>query len=385
MSLKHKTIVAIVATALTCPSALAVEGSDGMFYTSASEGLYASIRARFNTGDAEGANSAIVDDAGSRIGVQGMGEMSHGLEAFYRYELRVPDAGDNVRTGKSFVGLRGDFGEIRLGNHDLVDYDFVSAKTDVTNNGARPTGHGIPASQALHYKSPDFNGLQVGAAFQLDGGGDSKTEDRCFTNAENAENGTGTHIAVPTMTVTVATASDKVGTVKSLDCPQGNAFLGEATVPVNNDPDLDAWMIAANYAFQGFTVGGSYGVQPDEYDLGGGRTEDWKAWGVSASYGQDNWSVATFYSVRNAGDEAEGNDDETDFSLAGTVNVGKSKVIVSHDTRELPTGQDQSASTFEIEYHLNSKAKVWVGYTALDKDDDADAKDDFYLGLRHDF
>ena len=44
-----------------------------------------------------------------------------------------------------------------------------------------------------------------------------------------------------------------------------------------------------------------------------------------------------------------------------------------------------AATTFEVEYRLNSKAKVWVGFTASDFDTSPDTEDDVYFGLRHDF
>ena len=376
MSLKHKTIVAIVATALTCPSALAVEGSDGMYYTSASEGLYASIRARFNTAATKDGLSSIVDNTGSSIGVQGTGEMAHGLEAYYRYELAVPNVGadDNqtgLHTGKSFVGLRGTFGEVRFGNHDLVEHDFVTAKTDFTNHGNRPGTRNISSSQAIHYKSPDFNGLQVGAGFHMPGGGET----------------------IPTAATTIVVYNDDE------DKRRYEAGGKALTHPSN---DLKAWTIAGNYAFQGFAVGASYGLVADAFakvqNDGNANTlagfEDQTTWGVGASYGQDNWTVATFYKTANTGDKGASvengkYDDEVRFSVGGTVDIGATKIIVTHDSIENKDGMtsmgDGTASTFEVQYNLNSKARVVVGYTASDFDYEPKTEDDFYLGLRHDF
>ena len=371
MSLKHKTIVAIIATALTCPSALAVEGSDGMYYTSASEGLYASIRARFNTAATKDGLSSIVDNTGSSIGVQGTGEMAHGLEAYYRYELAVPNVGgdDNqtgLHTGKSFVGLRGTFGEVRFGNHDLVEHDFVTAKTDFTNHGNRPGTRNISSSQAIHYKSPDFNGMVVGAGFHMPGGKD----------------------VTPAKT-------------------DGTADVDGATKPAN---DLKAWTLAGQYAFQGFTVGASYAVTADEFVKSNDMNkvvgfEDQTTWGAAAAYSQDNWTIATFYKSANTGDKGSMSttaddgtttvskyDDETRFSIGGTVDIGATRIIVTHDSIENKDGMtsmgDGTASTFEVQYNLNSKARVVVGYTASDFDykvDDKEVEDDFYVGLRHDF
>ena len=69
----------------------------------------------------------------------------------------------------------------------------------------------------------------------------------------------------------------------------------------------------------------------------------------------------------------------------GQVDVGKSRVIVTHDTRDNSTGAKQkvtdAATTFEVEYRLNSKAKVWVGFTASDYDTSPNTEDDGGLRL----
>ena len=375
MSIRTKIIGAIVATALVAPPTFAVEGTDGMYYTSAAEGFYASIRARFNTGDSKDGLSSVVDDAGSRFGLQGTGEMSHGLEGFYRYELRVPDTGDNVRTGISFVGLRGGFGEIRLGNWDLVEHDWVTARTDYTNNGNRPGTWNLDTDQNIQYKSPNFNGLQVGAAFRFSGG----TE-----------------------------ASGETGLVHFYDNATGEDLGGSIVHPKS---DLDSWTIAGNYAFSGFNLGGAYSTLVDGVHMVSGGAlvaegaamnagevanvnvdgfDDLNLWGISGSYGQDNWQVGAFYKKDNMSDKGSTpdgvtHDDQSYFSVAGQVDVGKTRAIVTHDTRDNSAGHTDTATTFEVEYRLNSQAKVWVGYTASDYDTDTDAEDDVYFGLRHDF
>ena len=117
MNLKNKTLALVVASALVMPSALAVEGSDGMHYTSAGEGFYASIRLRFNSGGSDGDNASIGDQS-SRLGVQGTSEMSHGLEGFYRYETAFDVNNGSQGFGNTrlaYVGLRGGFGSVRVG------------------------------------------------------------------------------------------------------------------------------------------------------------------------------------------------------------------------------------------------------------------------------
>ena len=217
MNLKNKTLALVVASALVMPSALAVEGSDGMHYTSAGEGFYASIRVRFNSGNSDG-NNAGLENSTSRLGVQGTSEMSHGLEGFYRYETKFDlNDGEQGFTGTrlAYVGLRGGFGSIRVGSDWADEYNFVVGSTDIANVGsgwfAYNDDYAGRAKQSIHYLSPDFNGLQVATRLELDGGNDNTAD-----GVQGAE-----------------------------------------------DSELDAWALSAKYAFSGFTVAGTYLTRPD--------------------------------------------------------------------------------------------------------------------------
>ena len=385
MSLKNKIIGAIVASALAASPAFAVEGSDGMHYTSASEGFYASIRLRFNSGTTDAAN-AVIENSSSRLGVQGTGEMSHGLEGFYRYET----AFDTVDGSQGFgdtrlahVGIRGGFGSFRVGSDWSDSYNWVTGSTDIANvnsgNFNYNDDYAGRSSNAIHYRSPDFNGLQVAARFEFDGGNESETKCR------------GDDPLNAGMTVTYAPNSD--GDCEDHDDNFATAEIAntEKFQQDTNDSELDGWALSAKYAFSGFTVAGTflnrpdYGMATDAMGMAAGL-EDKTAWAVGASYGQDNWGVSTWYGENNASDFAADADDETVFSIAGNVSVGKSGVYVVHETKDGAGENDDDTSTaFGVEYRLNSKSKTWIEYAARDYDS-APANDDFVtIGLRHDF
>ena len=140
MNLKNKTLALVVASALVMPSALAVEGSDGMHYTSASEGFYTSIRVRFSSGTTDGDNAQI-QNSSSRLGVRGSSEMSHGLEGFYNYEVGFePENGSGLSTRMAHVGLRGGFGS--------VSRSARTGRTNTTSSSATPTSP-TPAAATL--------------------------------------------------------------------------------------------------------------------------------------------------------------------------------------------------------------------------------------------
>ena len=332
MNLKNKTLALVVASALVMPSALAVEGSDGMHYTSAGEGFYASIRVNFHSGSQDGHNPSI-SNQGSRLGLQGTSEMSHGLEGFYRYETEfgVDNGQDGIgNTRLGYVGLRGGFGSIRVGSDWSDEYNFVYSATDIANvNSGNFVGVGR-ASRSIYYNSPDFNGLQVAARFELDGDNEKTNPD---------------------------------------------------------DSELDAWALSAKYDFSGFTVGGTYVNTPD-FGYNGSDLKDRTSWAIRGSYGQDNWGVSTWYGVRNDKDFGL-EEDQTVFSIAGNVDVGPTSVYVVHDTKEeeYSAGNvgDDAYTTFGVTYNFNSQARTWIEYAAQDFDSNPEAEDFVTIGLRHDF
>ena len=399
MNLKNKTLALVVASALVMPSALAVEGSDGMHYTSASEGFYASIRVRFNSGNTDGANVAL-EDSSSRLGVQGTSEMSHGLEGFYRYETAFGVNNGEQGFGNTrlaYVGMRGGFGSLRIGSDWADEYNFVYGNTDIANlsgNFAYNDDYAGRSSRSIFYKSPDFNGLQVAARFELDGGNDK--QERVIVEGTPTVGGNCPSVSdlSDVTSINVIGVTEDMKGVAGIALPAGCNYATESVD--SNDADLDAWALSAKYAFSGFTVAGTYLNRPD-YEkavLGLGDLKDKTAWALGATYGQDNWNVATWYGENNksdlSGTVTDGNttvtaeyDDQTVFSMAGKVNVGPTGVYVVHETRDV--GVDDAYTILGVEYHFNSKAKTWIEYVGQDLDTNDAAEDYVAIGLRHDF
>lgn len=86
--------------------------------------------------DGEGSDSELVSN-GSRIGVKGGTQITDDLEVIYQLEWAVDitdfDADNNFNARDQYVGLRGSFGEIRVGRHDTVLKDMY-ADLDRFNN-----------------------------------------------------------------------------------------------------------------------------------------------------------------------------------------------------------------------------------------------------------
>ena len=400
--MKKQALTLAIAAALSAPSALAAQDTSGMRYTSASEGFYASIRVRYDSGATEEAKGGF-EDSSSRIGVRGTNDLGNGLEGFYRYEWEVDPVNTTRgqprdRTRLGFVGLRGGFGQVQVGTFWTQDYNWTHGSTDIANkhSGNLSYTSDQPGRQnrALEYTTPDLNGFQGAVRVVMNGGSGS----------------------------------------------------GEKT--------LDAWNLAGTYSVQGFTVAGAYGVRPDaiaaatvtdgnlgaDGQVGGTNAnedtdltssqEDAKAWTVRLGYSQDNWYVNGWYS-QNTGagsgsvdgfyaknddtrattdpsgtgaDSRSGvihDEDETAMSIGGGISLDKVNLYALWEQRDNSHGVDgmkDSASTVGVQYNLGSNSRVWIEYAMRDLDSDEygdvaasttknsnRSDDSFNIGMQHDF
>ena len=111
-----KNILAIaVATALIAPAA-------AMADTTLYGKLHASVGAVEDTSEAGVSNdNNVVESHASRFGIKGSSELDNGLSATYGLEYGLNLDGDTAKTlsaRNTFVGVKGGFGEVRLGRHD---------------------------------------------------------------------------------------------------------------------------------------------------------------------------------------------------------------------------------------------------------------------------
>ena len=332
--MKKKAIILAIAGVLATPSAFAAEDDMGMHFTSASEGFYGSIRAGFLDN--------VVDDYGSRLGVNGYNDLGNGMEGFYTFEFRIKNGDNNVYSNKTQVGLRGEFGQFKIGRgFDAAPYELVYSGTDIANWQSGSADNGYVGDSNVYYRTPNMDGFEAGMGFQVDG-----------TNA--------------------------------------------------NDEDLDNWNIAAKYSMQGLTAGLAYSASPGGLEVGAagvggsGVYEDKSAWGIALGYGQDNWSLNGWYGEDNSSDQKLGADktgavneeaqDRSAFSLSGGVAVNQMNLYVVYESIDGINADNKDIyTTLGAQYNLGAKARVWVEYIAQDLDSTPAADDYVAIGLRHDF
>jgi predicted porin len=128
-----------------------------------------------------------VQAANSRLGFRGSEKLGGSLEVFFQIESTVPvDAGGGtLGTRDTFVGIRGDFGTVKLGNMDTVYKTYgdqlsflgVSSGNFVSNsNVLSKTGFGTSSASSFHlrrantamYNSPDMGGFEAAIGYSPD-------------------------------------------------------------------------------------------------------------------------------------------------------------------------------------------------------------------------
>lgn len=111
-----KLLAIAVATALTAPAAMADTTLYGKLH--ASVGTVEDVTVSGTTATTR--DETRVESHASRLGVKGSNELDNGLSATYGLEYGIDIDGENKTLGarNTFVGVKGGFGEVRVGRHD---------------------------------------------------------------------------------------------------------------------------------------------------------------------------------------------------------------------------------------------------------------------------
>ncbi|EWH09538.1 porin [Catenovulum agarivorans DS-2] len=108
----------------------------------------------------------------SRFGVKGEVELDNGLTAIYQAEFGVDFADEskekNVTARNQFVGLKGEFGQVRLGRMDTA-LKLAQGKVDLFNDYNADIKRLFEGdnreSDSVTYISPSFSGFAFGATY----------------------------------------------------------------------------------------------------------------------------------------------------------------------------------------------------------------------------
>ena len=149
----------------------------------------------------------LTDNARGRLGVKASEKLGNGMTAIAKFEWKIDTTTGGRDTGnrESFVGLKGNFGTVQLGNLKSaykytggVKYDaFVATVLEARNQGGMSGsdlgnssyGHNSFMANSIGYITPKMNGFQGWLTYSPDESGNSKGDDGDITLSGKYNNG----------------------------------------------------------------------------------------------------------------------------------------------------------------------------------------------------
>jgi len=134
--------------------------------------VYASARVGLINTDTGGNAEMQVKGMAARMGIKGENDLGNGMTSFGKYEFGVgtEGAGQNVTRRHAYVGLKGDFGSVTLGQTYHTFYNFAYGPTDQPWWGA---GYAVVLSPGRTAQGLTYAGgtgdFKFGATLYMDG------------------------------------------------------------------------------------------------------------------------------------------------------------------------------------------------------------------------
>ncbi len=338
-----KNILAIaVATALIAPAAAMADTT-----------LYGKLQV--NVGSVENTSEAgvsvsetQVESQSSRIGIKGSSELDNGLSATYGFEYGVNIDGDDAAVfthRNQFVGVKGGFGEVRVGRHDTpaklatAGLDaFADGYADMANIIASD-GHRVNNVVAYVNKFGPVGFAAAHSTDPLDNDVDAGTA--ADPNDDNAANTVMANYSTGPFYAGVGyTAIDNVGTM------------------VN--------------------VGGSYKTEAGHFVNAVYETAEGD--GAAASPAGSNFAAAGF---------PEGVEEDTNMYVAGGVKSGAMTFKAAYGKGERDGEGEEEMTTVGVDYSLGKKTTahlLWNNNTNMNRNlNDTDENVQTVVGLTTEF
>ncbi|MDT8879779.1 porin [Halomonas saccharevitans] len=151
--------------------------------------LYGNLQLAYaNTNDASGESTDELADNGSTLGVAGEHVIYDGLTGYFKYEFEgdadeIKGAGGLDTGDQAYFGLKGNFGDARIGSWDPLIDDWIQDPItnneyfDVTdsNSGILNVGTADREGDKLQFMSPSFSGFQFAVGTQFKGDAEENT------------------------------------------------------------------------------------------------------------------------------------------------------------------------------------------------------------------
>lgn len=274
----------------------------------------------------------VIEDGGaaaSRIGIRVKEDLGGGMYAAVKMEERVRiDSG--IRSGdprpgsrrvegprEHWLGLGGDFGEVRLGYNNNSASDTIGDFADATSGtafsaidgtfGQAATATSSRLRNSIRYVSPDFDGFYGSFTYST-----GENKGRRFSPSY------------------VRTKTDNAfgGMIAYEGGPLG-VSVGYAVVNTDGALDPSTVNVGGYYDFGQFKLSGGFGVQDPER----GAKTNW--YGIGAGFTVDNIYVAATLASSKTKDA---NNRFNAFGLEGHYNLSKRTLAYAGFSRGKPTG-----------------------------------------------
>lgn len=254
-----------------------------------------------------------IQSNGSRLGFKGIENLGDGMSAFFQYESSAAfDAGGALGTTRdSFLGLKGNFGTIKLGNisgpnRDLAGkLDVVIHSDGIGDNsgilgklGGRGSVFDTRYTNSIAYTTPKFSGIEVTVQYQANENKDDTPAAKINTSLYEAglkyENGP----------IFIGVAYGRQN--------QNNDLVAPSSFTVGTDSEASEMRIGGMYDFGNATLRALYASTNAEGSLG---DIDQDVWGIGGTYNvtANGKLLAQYYSA-----------DDIDGKLTGIPNLSDS-------------------------------------------------------------
>jgi predicted porin len=147
--------------------------------------------------DAEAVNDLQITSHASRFGIKGAEDLGGGLSGIWQIEsgVSLDDQTGTLANRNSFVGLKGGFGTVLLGNHD-TPLKLVGRAVDLfgdtfaDSRNVMGGGSDTRAKNVLAYITPNMGGFGIAAAYSTDlsAGTANDLNPGAGTNLDSADN-----------------------------------------------------------------------------------------------------------------------------------------------------------------------------------------------------
>jgi predicted porin len=126
--MNKKLLAVAVGAAMVAAATTATAGDEPTLYAK----IHLSIDSMDNGGSTDAADGIFVSSNSSRLGIKGAEDLGNGLKAVYKYEMSTNYSSAGAVNGNrnAYLGLKGGFGQIIAGRHDMP-FKTVGRKADL--------------------------------------------------------------------------------------------------------------------------------------------------------------------------------------------------------------------------------------------------------------